>query len=290
MKKFYISLLICLSTALIVKANDIPNAGLGIVLQKVNNQTLVEKIMPNSNMGKNGLWGGDIITDIDGISIENLSLEEIKAKLKGAKGSRVTVKILKEEEYENFWGKKKTQFVPYQITLIRNYEIDSNLPVQVFKNGDRYSIKMQQQGKNLKCDVIYTRKGNLYNRELACRNGYTYTSGSGTNIKMPNEFWINFDQLIFNKYNEYSLWHSNPDSIIKNSKELQLAKLLNPPPPKDGTPCGSPTTGGVGIWKNGACVVDMTKDMTKQEKEDYFRAADFEEEFENYIRYKRMYP
>ena len=34
----------------------------------------------------------------------------------------------------------------------------------------------------------------------------------------------------------------------------------------------------------------MTKDMTKQEKEDYFRAADFEEEFENYIRYKRMYP
>lgn len=91
---------------------------------------------------------------------------------------------------------------------------------------------MQQQGKNLKCDVIYTRKGNLYNRELACRNGYTYTSGSGTNIKMPNEFWINFDQLIFNKYNEYSLWHSNPDSIIKNSKELQLAKLLNPPPLK----------------------------------------------------------
>lgn len=99
MKKFYIILVLCLSITAIVKAEDIPNAELGIVLQKINNQILVEKIMPK---GTNSLYKGDIITEIDGITTENLSLEEIQAKLKGAKGSQVTMKILREEEYENY--------------------------------------------------------------------------------------------------------------------------------------------------------------------------------------------
>ena len=42
----------------------------------------------------------------------------------------------------------------------------------------------------------------------------------------------------------------------------------------------------IGVWKNGSCVVDMTRGMTKQEKEDYFRAKDFEEEYQNYLRYR----
>lgn len=42
MKKIFISLLICSCTALLVYANDIPNAGVGIVLQDVNNQISVQ--------------------------------------------------------------------------------------------------------------------------------------------------------------------------------------------------------------------------------------------------------
>ena len=51
MKKIFISLLICSCTALLVYANDIPTAGVGIVLQDVNNQISVQKLLPHSNMG-----------------------------------------------------------------------------------------------------------------------------------------------------------------------------------------------------------------------------------------------
>lgn len=294
MKKIFISLLIVLGTTLIVYANDIPNAGLGIVLQQANNQILVEKLLPN-NMGINGLRPGDIITEIDGVSTENLSLKDVQAKIIGKKGSQVSMKFLREEEYENFWGKKKIELVPYKITMTRNYEIDKGLPVRVFKSGDKYNIKMNYQNMNLSCNVVYKKENSQYLRKLSCRkansnNGdieeYSYIS-SGNDIKVPIETWVNFDKLIFNKYDEYSLWHNSPNPIIKGGKELQLAKLANPAPPKNGDKCGSPTTGGIGVWKNGACHVDMTKDMTKQEKEDYFRAKDFEEEYENYLRYRR---
>lgn len=30
----------------------------------------------------------------------------------------------------------------------------------------------------------------------------------------------------------------------------------------------------------------MTKDMTEQEKEDYFRYKDFEEDYENYLKFR----
>lgn len=289
MKKFYISLFICLSTALIVKANDIPNAGLGIVLQKVNNQILIEKVMPNSNMGINGLWGGDIITEIDGISTENLSLEEIRAKLKGAKGSRVTVKILRKEEYENFWGKKKTQFVPYQITLTRNYELDSNLLVRVFKNGNKYKIKMDYQNQKLNCEVVYRKINNQYNRELRCSDWNNRHLKNTLNLQ--TEFWIDLDNLVFTKYNEYALWHNSPASIVKNKNELIIARESTEVGKKDCLAKGGKYSYDV-VTGYTSCgyTQDLTKDMTKQEKEDYFRAADFEEEFENYIRYKRMYP
>ena len=145
MKKIFVSLLIILCTALLVYANDIPNADLGIVLKELNNKIVVEKFLPNINIREHSLIPGDIITEIDEVSTENLSLEEIQAKLKGAKGSRVTIKILREEECENFWGKKKTQLVPWKMTLTRKYELDSNLPVRVFKNGDKYNIKMNYQ-------------------------------------------------------------------------------------------------------------------------------------------------
>ena len=219
----------------------------------------------------------------------NLSLKDVQAKFRGKKDSYINVKILREEEYENFWGKKMTRLIPIEISNIpRSYEIDRDLPIRVFKNGDEYNIKMNYQNKNLSCHVVYRKEKSQYLRVLSCSeaiNEYNY-SDFRTDIKIPVETWINFDKLIFKKYNEYSLWHNSPNPIITGGKELQLAKLANPAPPKNGDPCGSPTTGGVGVWKNGSCYIDMTKDMTEQEKEDYFRYKDFEEDYENYLKFR----
>lgn len=182
-------------------------------------------------------------------------------------------------------------FLIFNLTLIVYADTpnaENNVPIKVFKNGNNYYVRMTAQNKKLICNVRYERNGINYFRELRCEkdDNTSYYAKPRTNVKLPVETWRNLDILIFNKYGEYSIWHDNPDPNVKSNKELQLAKTLNPPPPKDGTPCGSPATGGVGIWKNGACHIDNTKGMTQQEKEDYFRAKDFEEEYQNYLRYR----
>lgn len=284
MKKFIISLFICLYIALDVYAADIPNADLGIVLKEAANQIVVEKLIPSNNRENNSLRVGDIITEIDGIPVENLSLKDIQAKTIGKKGSQVSMQILRETEYQNFFGKIKIQLTPMQITMTRNYEIDRYSPVRVFKDKDKYSVKMEQGNKDLKCNVVYRKEKSQYVRKMSCSYGLYYES---KDLAIPTATWIDLDKLIFTKYSEYSLWHNSPDPIIKNGKELQLAKIANPPPPKNGTPCKVGTM--TGIWQDGFCAVDMTAGMTKQEKEDYFRALEFQEELEHYKKYKYLH-
>ncbi|MCQ2738625.1 MAG: hypothetical protein MJ237_00190 [bacterium] len=280
-RKVSIFIILFLSIALIVYANDIPNADIGIVLKETDNQIIFEKFSPSRKGEFNVLCPGDIIAEIDGVSTENLSLEDVKKKIIGEKDSRVFIKILRKSEYRNLLGIKKTTFIPLKATMIRKYEIDRDLPIQIFKHGDSYDVKMKQNDKDLLCNVVYRKENSQYIRKMTCKSSYK----KGIDVKIPTETWIDLDKLIFNKYNEYSLWHDNPNPIVKAENELKLAKIKNPPPPKDGTVCSSPFI-GKGVWKNGACVVDMTKGMTKQEKEDYFRAKDFEEEYENYLKYK----
>ena len=287
MKKIFVSLLIILGTALLVYANDTPNADLGIVLKELKNKIVVEKFLPNINIREHSLIPGDIITEIDGVSTENLSLEEIQTKLKGAKGSRVTIKILREEEYENFWGKKKTQLVPWEITLTRNYELDSNLPVRVFKNGDKYNIKMNYQNKKLNCEVVYRKINNQYNRELRCSDWNSRRLKNTLNL--PTEFWIDLDNLVFTKYNEYALWHNSPASNVKNKNEFIIARESTEIGKKECLAKGGKYSYDV-VTGYTSCgyTQDMTAGMTKQEKENYLRYLDFEDDYENYLKHKYL--
>lgn len=290
MKKFILVMSLLIGSILVTYA-DVPNAGVGVVLQECENKVCVGNVLPYGSANEKGLKIGDIVVEIDNIPVENLSLREIQSRMIGKKDSNISLKVLRKEEYYLFCF-KKTKLVPYGFNLVRNYEIDKILPVQIFKNGDRYTVKMKLQGQNLCCDVVYRKNGAKYTRKLNCRkaieynnyrNEYTYAS-SGNDIEIPTETWISFDKLVFNKYDVYSVWHKSPNKIVKDGRELQIAKILNPPPPKNGTPCKMVSI--TGIWRNGSCIVDMTKGMTKQEKEDYFRAKEFEEELENYLRNK----
>jgi len=83
------------------------------------------------------------------------------------------------------------------------------------------------------------------------------------------------DELTYRKYDVYSIWHNNPESTIKNVKELQIAQSFYNSKSCKGTYKYDVVTG------NSSCSerVNMLDGMTKQEKEDYFRAKDFEEEY-----------
>lgn len=153
--------------------------------------------------------------------------------------------------------------------------------IEVSKNGNNYFVKMTCDNQDFACEVVYRKlANNQYNRELRCAlvKGVSDRVYLKDTLKVPTETWQNFDKLIYNKYGEYSLWHNNPASLVKEVNELKKAKSYYSDPA-----CTYNVINGI---KNCSYKIDFTKDMTKQEKEDYFRAKDFEAEYENYKRYR----
>lgn len=165
---------------------------------------------------------------------------------------------------------------------------DSNITVE--KYGNSCIITNITGHKEVRCEVVYRKLSDgKFNRELRCSVKAANTSNMPVKmkdtVKMSADFWQDFETLIFQKYNEHTLWHNSYDSIVKNYEELKYAEL-----PYIGEKCkklngtyhydvvtGSTSCG----YKQ-----DFTKGMTKQEKADYNKAKEFEAEYENYLRYR----
>ena len=155
---------------------------------------------------------------------------------------------------------------------------DENIKTEISKYGNTYFLNTKTKQNrltvlSLRCSVC---------KDVVCMKRQQLKN----TLKFPTEDWINLDTLAFEKYGEYALWHNSPESIVKDAKELAIAKSYY-----QSKNCNGKYEYDV-VNDRSYCTetVDLTKDMTKQEKEDYFRAKDFEEDYENFIRYKRMYP
>lgn len=79
-------------------------AGVGMLLAQDKNTKLVKgiKVYDNSPAAKAGLKAGDIILEIDGVSAEGLSVEEVAAKVRGEQGTTVKLKIYRDGEQLEF--------------------------------------------------------------------------------------------------------------------------------------------------------------------------------------------
>lgn len=284
MKKYLLTSVLLLGGLLIAYA-DIPNAKNDIILQECGDKVCIKKSSNNVSNKEDELKTSDIVAEINGESTENLTLEEVQSKLIGKKDTKVSIKILHNEEYYIF-GFKKYKVVPYNFTLVRNHDIDENQPVRVFKSGDDYKVKMKYEGRDLSCTVVYRKINKLYNRELRCGvcTDYECTRSNRLNntVKLPTETWKNLDELTYRKYDVYSIWHNNPESTIKNAKELEIAQSFYNSKRCKGVYKYDVVTG----YSSCSERVNMLEGMTKQEKEDYFRAKDFEAEYENYKKYR----
>lgn len=284
MKKYLLISVLLLGGILIAYA-DIPNAKTDIILQECGDKVCIKKASNNVSNKEDELKTSDIVAEINGESTENLTLEEVQSKLMGKKDTKVSIKILHNEEYYIF-GFKKYKVVPYNFMLVRNHDIDENQPVRVFKSGDNYKVKMKYEGRDLSCTVVYRKINKLYNRELRCGvcTDYECTRSNRLNntVKLPTETWKNLDELTYRKYDVYSIWHNNPESTIKNAKELEIAQSFYNSKRCKGVYKYDVVTG----YSSCSERVNMLEGMTKQEKEDYFRAKDFEAEYENYKKYR----
>lgn len=69
--------------------------GLGILITKRNNQITVITPLEGTPASRLGIRAGDIISEIEGESTEDLSVDEVVGKLKGPKGTTVNIKIVR---------------------------------------------------------------------------------------------------------------------------------------------------------------------------------------------------
>jgi carboxyl-terminal processing protease len=67
--------------------------GIGASIKKTNNKTLISELYENSPAFKSGLVPGDKIQTIDGVEVDNKTLEEIGSLLKGPAESTIKLEI-----------------------------------------------------------------------------------------------------------------------------------------------------------------------------------------------------
>ena len=72
--------------------------GIGATIKIKNQRVLVTELYENSPATKSDLWVGDQLISIDGISLENLSIDEIGSLLKGAAESETVLSIVRENQ------------------------------------------------------------------------------------------------------------------------------------------------------------------------------------------------
>ena len=67
--------------------------GLGILVTKRNDQVTVITPLEGTPAARLGIRAGDVISDVEGVSTDDLSLDEVVKRLKGPKGTTVNIKI-----------------------------------------------------------------------------------------------------------------------------------------------------------------------------------------------------
>src|SRR5919205_3189255 len=69
--------------------------GLGILVTKRNDQVTVITPLEGTPAARLGIRAGDVISDVEGTSTDDLSLDDVVKKLKGPKGTTVHIKIMR---------------------------------------------------------------------------------------------------------------------------------------------------------------------------------------------------
>ena len=77
-------------------------AGIGVEVGVRNNLPTIVRVLRNNSAIKAGVLAGDIITEVNGESTEDLTIEKITSKIKGEAGTTVKIKVLRGQEEKEF--------------------------------------------------------------------------------------------------------------------------------------------------------------------------------------------
>ncbi|HOM02226.1 MAG TPA: S41 family peptidase [Acetivibrio sp.] len=70
-------------------------SGIGVVMLQTDGKVLVERVYSSSPAEEAGIKSGDVIVEVDGKSIEGLSLDEVSGLIKGPEGTKVVIGLLR---------------------------------------------------------------------------------------------------------------------------------------------------------------------------------------------------
>lgn len=126
-------------------SNEAKNTGVGIrTLQDADGNMEVIEVAPGSPAEKSGIKKGDTITSIDGKEVARISYAEAVNQLDGTAGSKVTFKILREQQP---WGSGAAGVQSINVTVTRG-EYTQNAVESSVINGNVAYLKISRFGDN----------------------------------------------------------------------------------------------------------------------------------------------
>ena len=107
------------------QANALGNyVGIGIYMAKDDSGNIViVQPIEESPAEAEGLLSGDIIVEVDGESTQNMDASEVASKVKGEEGTKVNLKILRDDEYLIFDVERKA----IKVYHVKNEMLENNI-------------------------------------------------------------------------------------------------------------------------------------------------------------------
>ena len=116
-------------------------AGIGVEMGLRDGYVRVLRTLPDNPARKAGILAGDILYKVDGEEVYNLSSDEIAKKVRGEKGTEVTVTVVRDGEEKTFTMKREeinnvSAYVEYDgstaIVTVTRFDNDTGTMVQGF--------------------------------------------------------------------------------------------------------------------------------------------------------------
>jgi len=126
------------------------SVGTGITIDKINNKIYVTEIKQNSSAAKNGIIGGEIILNVNGISTDDKNLNEVNNMLAGQPGTDVEI-IYKKQGTTNTIVLKRELLEEHVVSLVKKIDNIGYIKLESFTDQSASEfheafIDLQSQG------------------------------------------------------------------------------------------------------------------------------------------------
>ena len=199
--------------------------GAEIVYTMTDGITKIGTVFENSPAEKAGLKEGDILKTVNGESIEEMTTKEIADIVKGKRGTKVTIKVLRNDQEINFTIKRDTVDIPSVESKIyeENDKKIGYIMLDVFANNTDEQFennlkKLEEDGIN---SLIIDLRGNTGGYLTSVTNIISLFTEKGSNIyqlKTKEEI-----EVIKDKTKEY---RSYPITVLVNGGSASASEVL----------------------------------------------------------------